>query len=202
MIYSLKGTLIHRMQGFVVIDCGGVGYKCSTSMSTIRELPQTGNEVMLYTHMAVREDSVELFGFATTQELECFKMLTSVSGVGAKVGIAILSEFSPEKVAVCIGSNDAKTLTKASGVGNKLAQRIILELKDKMKKLDTKGKELSLSGNTAAPESDFTNIRNAVEALGVLGYSSDDVMPVLSKFDGNLSVEELIHKTLLELGRK
>ena len=202
MIYSLKGILIHRMQGFVVIDCGGVGYKCSTSVSTIRELPQTGNEVMLYTHMAVREDSVELFGFATTQELECFKMLTSVSGVGAKVGIAILSEFSPEKVAVCIGSNDAKTLTKASGVGNKLAQRIILELKDKMKKLDTKGKELPLSVNTAAQESDFTNIRNAVEALGVLGYSSDDVMPVLSKFDGNLSVEELIHKTLLELGRK
>lgn len=202
MIYSLKGTLIHRMQGFVVIECGGVGYKCNTSLSTIRDLPQTGNEALLYTHMVVREDSVELFGFATTQELECFKMLTGVSGVGAKVGIAILSEFSPERVAVCIGSNDAKTLTKAAGVGNKLAQRIVLELKDKMKKLDIKGKEISLSSKSALPENDFVNVRNAVEALGVLGYSSDDVMPILSAFDSSLSVEELIHKTLMELGKK
>ncbi len=202
MIYSLKGTLIHRMQGFVVIECGGVGYKCNTSLSTIRDLPQTGSEALLYTHMVVREDSVELFGFATTQELECFKMLTGVSGVGAKVGIAILSEFSPEKVAVCIGSNDAKTLTKAAGVGNKLAQRIVLELKDKMKKLDIKSKDISSSSKSAVAESDFVNIRNAVEALGVLGYSSDDVMPILSAFDSSLSVEELIHKTLLEMGRK
>ena len=202
MIYSLKGTLIHRMQNFVVVECGGVGYKCSTSLSTIRELPQIGNEVTLYTHMAVREDAVELFGFTTTQELECFKILTSVSGVGAKVGIAILSEFSPEQVAVCIGSNDAKNLTKAAGVGNKLAQRIILELKDKMKKLNIKESDIKIPSKLSAADFDLGNIKNAVEALAVLGYGSDDVMPILSTFDGNLSVEELIHKTLLELGKR
>ena len=202
MIYSLKGTLIHSMQNFAVVECGGVGYKCSTSLSTIRALPQIGNEVTLYTHMAVREDAVELFGFTTTQELECFKMLTSVSGVGAKVGIAILSEFSPEQVAVCIGSNDAKTLTKAAGVGNKLAQRIILELKDKMKKLDVKSTGVSSAAKSAAADTDLGNIRNAVEALGVLGCSSDDVMPILTTFDSSLTVEELIHKTLMEMGKK
>ena len=201
MIYSLKGTLIHRTQNFAVVECGGVGYKCSTSLSSLRDMPQVGSEVKLYTYMAVREDAVELFGFVTAEELECFKILTSVSGVGSKVGIAVLSEFSPEQVAVCIASGDAKTLTKASGVGNKLAQRIILELKDKMKKLNVKDTGIKLPASKPIGF-DMGNISNAVEALGVLGYSSDDVMPILSNFDGSLSVEELIHKTLLELGKK
>ena len=202
MIYSLRGTLIHSTQSFAVVECGGVGYKCSTSLSSLRDMPQIGSEVTLYTYMAVREDAVELFGFMTTEELECFKILTSVSGVGSKVGIAILSEFSPEQVAVCIASSDAKTLTKASGVGNKLAQRIILELKDKMKKLNIKETGVKIPAAAKAADFEFGNIRNAVEALGVLGYGSDDVMPILSNFDGSLSVEELIHKTLLELGKR
>lgn len=201
MIYSLKGILTYKMQGFAVVECGGVGYKCSTSLSSLRDMPQIGSEIMLYTHLSVREDSIELYGFTTTQELECFKILTVVSGVGPKVGIAILSEFTPEQIAVCIASSDSKTLTKASGVGNKLAQRIILELKDKMKKLD-----LSMSGvkvtEKSQPIQDNSNIRNAVEALSVLGYNSDDVLPLLSTFDGSLSVEELIHKTLVEFGRR
>ena len=121
MIYSLKGTLIHRAQNFAVVECGGVGYKCSTSLSSLRDMPQIGSEVTLYTYMAVREDAVELFGFTSAEEIECFKILTSVSGVGSKVGLAILSEFSPEQTAVCIASGDSKTLTKAAGVGNKLA---------------------------------------------------------------------------------
>lgn len=201
MIYSLRGTLTHRTQSFAVIECGGVGYKCSTSLSSLRDMPQIGSEVTLYTYMAVREDAVELFGFTTSQELECFKILTSVSGVGAKVGVAILSEFSPEQVAVCIASSDVKTLTKAAGVGNKLAQRIILELKDKMKKLGIKESGVKMPAANASGF-ELGNIGNAVEALGVLGYGSDDVMPILSKFDGSLSVEELIHKTLLELGKR
>ena len=118
------------------------------------------------------------------------------------MGIAILSEFSPEQVAVCIGSNDAKNLTKAAGVGNKLAQRIILELKDKMKKLNIKESDIKIPSKLSAADFDLGNIKNAVEALAVLGYGSDDVMPILSTFDGNLSVEELIHKTLLELGKR
>ena len=151
MIYSLRGTLTYEMQGFVVIECGGVGYKCSTSMTTMRALPKIGSEVTLLTYMSVREDAVELFGFATSQELECFKMLIGVSGVGSKVGIALLSEFLPEQIAVCIASSDAKTLTKASGVGNKLAQRIILELKDKIKKLGVTNSaaEVSKSGSSS-----------------------------------------------------
>ena len=112
------------------------------------------------------------------------------------------NQCSPEQVAVCIGSNDAKTLTKAAGVGNKLAQRIILELKDKMKKLDVKSTGVSSAAKSAAADTDLGNIRNAVEALGVLGYSSDDVMPILTTFDSSLTVEELIHKTLMEMGKK
>ena len=203
MIYSLKGTLIHRTNNYAVVECGGVGFKCSTSLTSIREMPSIGEEVMLYTHMAVREDAIELFGFTTTQELECYKILTSVSGVGAKVGLAILSDFTPEQVAVCIASEDSKTLTKAAGVGNKLAQRIVLELKDKMKKLNPNPNSKENAVPSAAVSSkDLGNIRNDVEALAVLGYSSNDVMPILTQFDSSLSVEELIHKTLLEMGRR
>ena len=201
MIYSLSGTYTYAAPGFVVVECGGVGYKCTTSLNTIRELPETGSQIKLYTHMAVREDAVELFGFSSVQELECFKMLISVSGVGSKVGTAILSDFTPEQVAVFIASSDVKSLTKASGVGSKLAQRIILELKDKMKKAGipevTKGKKGSAVLSVVS-----SNINNAAEALGVLGYTNDDVMPILSQFDSQLSVEELIHKTLLELGKR
>ena len=189
------------MQGFVVVECGGVGYKCNTSRSTLRAMPKIGSEVTLFTYMSVREDAVELFGFATSQELECFKILTGVSGVGSKVGIAILSEFTPEQIAVCIASSDAKTLTKASGVGNKLAQRIILELKDKMKKLGVSTSVSDVS-KTAAPHAAFGNIPAACEALAVLGYTSDDVMPILSQYDPGSKVEELIHKTLVEIGKR
>lgn len=201
MIYSLRGILIYEMQGFVVVECGGVGYKCNTSMSTLRALPKIGSEVTLFTYMSVREDAVELFGFATSQELECFKILTGVSGVGSKVGVAILSEFSPEQIAVCIASSDAKTLTKASGVGNKLAQRIILELKDKMKKLGVSTSLSEISRTISSPVS-YGNISAACEALAVLGYTADDVMPILSQFNPELKIEELIHKTLVEIGKK
>lgn len=200
MIYSLKGILIHRTPAFVVVECGGVGYKCTTSLMTIRDLPDVGKEVTLYTLMNVREDAVELFGFSTNEERECFRMLTSVSGVGSKVGTAILSEFTPEQVAVCIASEDSKSLTRASGVGNKLAQRIVLELKDKMKKLNGGGSGVKLPTGGAAAS--FGNVKNAVDALAVLGYDSSEIMPIISKFDSSLKVEELIHLTLLELGKE
>lgn len=201
MLYSLRGILVHYEQNFVVVECAGVGYKCITSLMSLRDMPQIGKEVTLYTHLSVREDSIDLFGFTTSQELNCFKILTGVSGVGAKVGIAILSEFTPEQVALCIASSDSKTLTKASGVGNKLAQRIILELKDKMKTLNVHNVSVSSSVNsTAALVSG--NIKNAIDALAVLGYNSSDVAPVLAGFDENLKVEELIRLTLMELGKK
>lgn len=201
MLYSLRGILVHYEQNFVVVECAGVGYKCITSLMSLRDMPQVGKEVTLYTHLSVREDSIDLFGFTTSKELNCFKILTGVSGVGAKVGIAILSEFTPEQVALCIASSDSKTLTKASGVGTKLAQRIILELKDKMKSLNVQNVSVNSSvSSTAALVSG--NIKNAIDALAVLGYNSSDVAPILAGFDENLKVEELIRLTLMELGKK
>ncbi len=200
MIYSLKGTLIHRTPAYIVIECGGVGYKCTTSLMTIRSLPDVGKECMVYTHMVVREDAVELFGFSSNEERECFKMLTGVSGVGSKVGTALLSEFTPEQVAVCIASEDSKSLTKAAGVGNKLAQRIVLELKDKINKLNSSSGSSKLAGMSAGVPS-LGNVKNAMDALSVLGYESSEIMPIISKFDSELKVEELIHLTLLELGK-
>ena len=135
MIYSVSGTLVHLEPGVAVVECGGVGFKCLTSMNTQRKLPNIGGQVKLYTKLNVREDAMDLFGFATLAELSCFTMLTAVSGVGPRVGLAILSELAPEQVALAVASGDSKALTRASGVGAKLAQRIALELKDKVKKM-------------------------------------------------------------------
>ncbi len=195
MFYSLKGLLVHIEPEFVVIDCGGVGYKCFVTMNTRKLLPGLNQEVMLYTLLNVREDSIDLFGFFSDQEMNCFKMLTSVSGVGAKVGLAILSVLSPEQVALAIASDDSKTLTLAQGVGNKLAQRIVLELKDKLKKVSLSSNNPSGIGVISASN----NISQAIEALSVLGYSQNEVTPIVSKLDNNLPVEELIRLSLKTL---
>lgn len=196
MFYSLRGKLIHTEPGIAVIDCNGVGYKCYITMNTASKLPKLFEDATLYTYLNVREDAMDLYGFSSNSELNCFKMLISVSGVGAKMGLSILSELMPEQVAVAIASNDAKTLTKASGVGNKLAQRIILELKDKIKKDYEKANDNNSSYVNLAYESSCSNIAGAISALTVLGYSSSDVMPVLSKLDCSLPVEELIRLSL------
>ena len=121
LIYSVRGTVIHMEAGCAVIECGGVGYKCQTTINTLKKI-KLNSEAMLYTYMNVRDDAVELFGFSSTSELSTFKMLISVSGVGPKAGLAILSELTPEQVAVAVASGDSKTITRAQGVGNKLAQ--------------------------------------------------------------------------------
>ncbi|MDP4119751.1 MAG: Holliday junction branch migration protein RuvA [Bacillota bacterium] len=200
MFYSLRGKLIHMEPNIAVIECGGVGYKCITTMNTQRTLKQN-TETTLYTHLSVREDSVDLFGFSTLTELNCFKMLTLVSGVGPKVGVAILSELSSEQVALAIASGDDKSLTRAPGVGKKLAQRIILELKDKLKGF---GSVESFSGGEAANTAVFDagNISKAVGALTVLGFEPGEVTPILSKMDSSMSVEELINSTLKQLGKR
>ena len=191
MLYRLRGSLIHTEPSFAVIECAGVGYKCYTTMNTQRSLPAIGKEAVLYTHMNVREDAVDLFGFSSLAELNCFKLLTSVSGVGPKVGLAILSVLSPEQVAVAVSAGDFKTLTMAQGVGNKLAQRVILELKDKLKALGG-GEETAAAGVVNAAG----NAAEAMNALTVLGYTPSDVAPVVAKFDSSLPVEELIRLTL------
>ncbi len=202
MIYSLNGTIIHTEPNAVVIECGGVGYKCLTTMNTMRQLPRTGEQAMVYTHMIVREDAVELCGFADTSELNCFKLLTTISGVGAKVAIALLSELTPEQIALAVSSGDSKTLTKASGVGNKLAQRIILELKDKVKNITPTGTVNMPSNVSAAAVSAEGNISKALGALAVLGYAPDEVTPFMGNIDPNLPVERIIGETLKAIGKK
>lgn len=192
MFYSLKGTLIHTEPGLAVVECGGVGFKCLTTLNTQRALPKLGEQTTLYTHLNVREDALDLFGFATMSELNCFKMLTSVSGVGPKVGLAILSELAPEQVAMAVATGDSKTLTRASGVGAKLAQRITLELKDKVKGMQTSGEAFAPAGVVSAS----SNAGAAVNALTVLGYSPSEASAVVARFDSSLSVEELIRMSL------
>ena len=201
MIYSLNGKIILTEPNAVVIECGGVGYKCLTTMNTIRSLPRTGEQAMVYTHMIVREDAVELCGFAERSELNCFRLLTSVSGVGAKVAIAILSVLTPEQLALAVSAGDSKMLTKASGVGNKLAQRITLELKDKVRNIVPAGSvnTAEISPAAVVPEG---NISKAIGALAVLGYTPDEVTPYMTGIDPSLPVEKIIGETLRAIGKK
>ncbi|MCI7085038.1 Holliday junction branch migration protein RuvA [bacterium] len=197
MFYSVRGKLIHTEVNIAVVDCAGVGYKCQTTMNTLKKL-KPDSEVTLYTYLNVREDAMELFGFATTEELGIFKTLIGVSGVGPKVGLAILSVLTPQQVALAIASNDVKSITLAQGVGNKLAQRIILELKDKLKNIASKSNSGAVS---AASEVVSGNIPKAIEALTVLGYTPAEVTPYLAGMDSSLPVEKLIGETLRMLGR-
>ena len=195
MIYSVRGKLIHTENSAAVVECGGVGYLCQTTVNTLKTL-KLNSEVTLYTYLNVREDAVDLFGFATQNELATFKTLISVSGVGPKAGLSILSELTAEQVAMAIATDDIKTITRAQGIGKKIAQRIILELKDKLAK-----SEQTQSGNVQMPQTAVGNVAKAIEALGVLGYTPADVSPVLANFDAGLPVEQLIAMTLKQMGR-
>lgn len=195
MIYSVRGNLILMDAGFAVVECGGVGYRVQTSITTQKQL-KLNTETMLYTYMNVREDAMELYGFASKGELSTFKMLIGITGVGPKVALAILSDLTSEQIAMCVSSGDSKTLTRANGVGPKLAQRIVLELKDKIKGVvDTAGFDVS-KGSVIV---DTGNVPKAVAALAVLGYSAADVTPILSKLDPSLSVEAMIAATLKQM---
>lgn len=199
MLYSVRGKLIHTTSSSAVIECGGVGYNCQTTINTLKTL-KLNTEVMLYTYLNVREDAVELFGFATKTELDTFKTLISVSGVGPKAGLSVLSELSPEQVAMAIATDDIKTITRAQGIGKKIAQRIVLELKDKLAKAASSDNSMSAVASSTA-NAVTGNIPKAIEALGVLGYSPSDVSPVLATLDSSLPVEQLIALTLKQMGR-
>lgn len=204
MIYSVKGKLTVKELGFAVIECGGVGYGCRTSYNTVSQLGELGSEAMLYTYLYVREDVVELFGFATLQELNCFKLLISVSGVGPKAATAILSDVTPERFALLVASGDSKAFTKTKGIGAKTAQRLVLELKDKISSESISGSissdaaELSYLASGAASSS----VSEALEALMVLGYSQGEAAPILSKLDQSLSTQDLIKETLRLMAAK
>ncbi len=201
MIYSLNGKLTYTYTNFFVVECCGVGYKCSASLNTLGSLPSVGENVFVYTYMAVREDAVELYGFATAEELNCFKLLTTVSGVGNKICMAILSEFTPEQIYLHIASGDAKAITKAQGIGIKIAQRVVLELKDKISKasLSDNSEMLKAVGNVS--NNLGTSQGEAIAALTALGYSQSEATLAVSRIDQNLSAEEIIKQALKLLSK-
>lgn len=198
MIYSLQGRLAVKELNFAVVECGGVGYGCRTSYNTVAQLGETGSDVKLYTHLYIREDMAELFGFATQQELSCFRLLISVSGVGPKAAISILSDVTPEQFAFLVASGDSKAFTRTKGIGAKTAQRIVLELKDKISSESISGAftGASLTSSASAGTVSAASVSEALEALMVLGYSQGEASSVLGKLDPNLSTQELIKETL------
>lgn len=198
MIASVRGKLIFTDNSCAVVECGGVGYKCFVTKNTLYNLPPKGEEIMLYTFLSVREDAMDLYGFKEVEELEAFKLVTSVNGVGAKMGLALLSEFSASQLTLYIASGDHKALTAASGVGPKLAQRIVLELRDKVGSLQSGDTiELKAVGNATAN----SNTKEAVTALVTLGYTQSEASLAVGKCDPALSTEELIKQALKTLAR-
>lgn len=202
MYYYLNGELAYRDLSTCVIDCGGVGYKLTVSFITSESLmSKLGKQVKLFTHLAVREDGMELFGFGSYEEKECFNKLTSVSGIGPKAAMSILSTMTPEKLAIAICTDDKKAIAKAPGIGAKSAARIILELKDKMSvgmtDGDVEASSISPSATSFVSNSAFSE---AVEALTVLGYDKNTALSVLKGIDPSVTdVGEIIKLALKKL---
>ena len=197
MISYIKGNLETKNVDSVVIDVGGIGYKIFMSVNSIDRLGETGNNVKVHTYMRVREDDISLYGFCTNEELKMVEQLLSESGVGAKSALTILSNISPSSFALAIISGDVATLKNLPGIGAKSAQRMILELKDKMKTQDAIETEFIPVKNVAIND----KAKDAVEALQVLGYARRDIDLAISKIDTKeLSVEEIIKQGLKYLG--
>ena len=201
MFYYLDGTVAEILPGLAVIDCGGVGYACLTTNHTLSQL-RKGERSKLYTDLNVGESVFDLYGFASSKELESFRMLLGVSGVGPKAALAILSACTPEALALAVVSGDEKALTAAPGVGKKIAQRIILELKDKLAR-ESAATGLDFSSGNAAKVSAFTSkAGEAAAALAVLGYSAQEAAAALKGLDTDaLSLEELIRQALKRMAR-
>jgi len=199
MFYYLDGTVAEILPGLAVIDCGGVGYACMTTNNTLSQLKK-GQKGKLYTFLNVGENAFGLYGFGSQSELNSFRMLIAVSGVGPKAALAILSACTPETLAMAIVTGDEKSLTAAPGVGKKIAQRIILELKDKMAKETAAG--LDFSGGKGVPAAPmFSNkATEAAQALAVLGYTTQEVQMALKGVDvENLPLEEIIRQSLKKM---
>lgn len=198
MLYSVRGKIIHTDMNSAVIECGGVGYLCKTTLNTLSALSGR-EEAMLLTYLAVREDAVELFGFATSEELEAFKMLISVSGIGPKAALSILSAMTPGAFALAVATGDTKAFTSVKGIGGKTAQRIALELKDKIAKdtISVRGGGAALNVTPIAGN----NASEAICALEVLGYSQGEAAAVIGKLDPSLTVEEMIKQSLKLLSK-
>lgn len=191
MFYSLTGTVVHLDESMLALDCGGVAFACSATATTLREL-KMGEKATLFTRLNVRDDAMELFAFGTKAELTCFRQLTGVTGVGPKAALAVLSAFTPEQLGYFIAAGDVKSITRAQGVGKKLAERIALELKDKIAQLPAgKSTNASFTGNAfVLPDSE------ALEALLALGYQQSEAMLALKGLDEALPTQEKIKQAL------
>ena len=195
MIYSLTGKILKKTLDTVVISCAGVGYAVQVPLTTAESLPAPGREGTVYTVMNVTENDVSLYGFATEEQQACFEMLTAVSGVGPKVGLAILSVMEPERVALAISAGDHKAFKAASGVGPKLAQRIVLELKDKVSQEDVSA--VSVGGAAPVQSMAADCVTEALEALQALGYTPAEARnAVQSVRDQSDKTDELIKLAL------
>lgn len=196
MFYSLTGPLVYEDGNTVAVDCNGIAFQCTVSMNTLKQLGKLGETVTLYTYLNVKQDGVDLFGFSDKAEQQTFLMLTSVSGVGPKAAISILSELDPAKLALCVASGDYKTITRAQGVGPKVAQRVVLELKDKKSK--TLDSEAIADSFVAASQSTVgnTNAAEAVSALVALGYSQSQASVAVGKCDMTQPVGNIIKQAL------
>lgn len=200
MFYYLNGTIAHVAPYLAVLDCGGVGYACKTTSHTLGALT-VGKVSKLYTYLNVREDAMELYGFASESERNCFQLLIGVSGVGPKAALSILSSNTPEGLAMSIITGEEKALSSAPGIGKKIAQRIILELKDKLAKgqIATSGAGESYGGTgvTVIPENKTSE---ASAALAVLGYSSQEIAVALKGIDmDSLTPEQIIKQALKKM---
>lgn len=203
MLAYVKGTLEIKTKVYIVVETGGIGYKIFMPESTIEKLGAIGEQIKIFTFMRVREDDVSLYGFVTNEELRMFELLLSVSGIGAKGALTILSNITPSQFALAVISNDVGMLKKLPGIGPKTAQRTILELKDKLKK------EQEIAVTTEEEESSFQEailedekVSEAVSALQVLGYSRKEIAGALEKMDmKSLSVEDIIRKGLGNLAK-
>ena len=202
MFYYVCGELAYKDLNTCVIDCGGVGYKLTVSHITSGELASfVGKKVKLFTYLAVREDGIELFGFISENERASFNRLTSVSGVGPKVAMSILSVMTPDNLAVAICTEDVKSIAKAPGIGTKTAARIVLELRDKISKDISIPDAASLTKGSSLTVKGGKNFSEAVEALTVLGYDKNTILNVLKDVDTNADVGEIIRTALKKLAR-
>ena len=198
MFAYIKGSLEQKANNFVVIDVQGIGYRIFMPSNSIEKLGNIGDIVKVYTHYYVREDNISLYGFSSNEELRMFELLISVSGIGAKSGVAMLSEITPSAFAIAIISNDVSTLTRIPGIGKKTAERMILELKDKLKT------EAAIEKYEDVKVAIVKNgkVEEAIAALQVLGYNKKEIEQVLEKLNvKDLELEEIIKQALKYLGR-
>mgnify|MGYP006070271425 FL=1 len=204
MFAYIKGSLEMKFKDYLVIDVGGLGYKIFMSENAINSIGQVGDIVKVFTYYRVREDDISIYGFKTQEELRMFELLLSVSGVGAKSALSMLSCIEPSEFALAVISNNVKVLTQIPGIGNKSAQRIILELKDKLKAEQTEQTESTAKTSTSKSVIEANNdVQEAISGLMVLGFARKDIEKAFEHLDVNsLSLEDLIKKGLILLSKQ